>query len=172
VIGITGHTSGLGKALFDRHSTSLGFSRSNGYDITNPSDRAKIIDQCSNCDVFINNAYSGTSQVDLLYELYAAWCNTFRLIINISSNTGDGIKTWPHPYAAHKIALDKASQQLSYQKSQVRICNLRFGWLDTARVSYVTEPKISMTDACAVVDMVMRSTDTAMFTELTVLPKA
>lgn len=171
MIAVTGHTSGLGRALFERHNPAVGFSRGTGFDISNPSDRARIIQGSSLCDVFVNNAYDGIAQVDLLYELYAAWRDTDRLIINISSNSGDGIKNKPHAYAVHKAALDKASQQLSYQKSPVRICNLRFGWLDTPRVSQVSEPKISLSNACDVVDMVIRATATGMFTELTVLPK-
>ena len=172
MIAVTGHTSGLGRALFERFSPALGFSRSNGFDIADPSARARIIGAAAQCDVFINNAYSDTAQVDMLYELYASWADSHKLIINISSNSADGIKSRPHPYASHKAALDKASQQLSYQKSGLRVCNLRFGWLDTPRKAEVTESKISMTDACDVIDHVMRSSATMMYTELTILPKA
>ena len=172
MIAITGHTSGLGKALFERFQPALGFSRSNGFDISDPSSRAGIIAATTGCHVFINNAYASIAQVELLYELHAAWADSHRLIINISSNSGDGIKTRPHPYAVHKTALDKASQQLGYQQSKLRICNLRFGWLDTPRVASVTEDKISMADACDIVQMVMQGSASASVTELTVLPKA
>ena len=33
IIGITGHTSGIGKAIYEKYDNSIGFSRSNGYDI-------------------------------------------------------------------------------------------------------------------------------------------
>ena len=33
VIGVTGHTSGIGKAIHDRFIGSIGFSKSNGYGI-------------------------------------------------------------------------------------------------------------------------------------------
>jgi hypothetical protein len=172
LIAITGHTSGLGKALIEKYDRAIGFSRSNGFDISDPVARAQIINAAAGCNVFVNNAYSGIAQVDLLYELYAAWRDTDRLIINISSNSGDGIKNKPHAYAVHKAALDKASQQLSYQNNSLKICNLRFGWLDTPRVLQVTDAKISLADACDVINMVIQSTATGMFTELTVLPKS
>ncbi len=68
-IAITGHTKGIGKALYNYFSEIghevIGMSRSNGYDITlNPD---KILEQISSCDLFINNAYDGnSSQVELL----------------------------------------------------------------------------------------------------------
>ena len=170
-LAITGHTSGLGHALYERFSPAIGFSRSNGYNIAAPDDRARIVSAAADCDVFINNAYAGIAQVDLLYEIYAAWRDTDRLIVNISSNSGDGIKTRPHIYAVHKTALDKASQQLSYQKSSVRICNLRFGWLDTPRVSAVNEAKISLVDAGDMIDTIIKQSTSGMITDLTMLPK-
>ena len=172
MIGITGHTSGLGKAISDRFGPALGFSRSTGYDIGRATDRARIVAEAAPCDVFVNNAHCGIAQVELLYELYAAWFDSDRLIINISSNSSDGIKNRPHPYAVQKAALDKASQQLSYQRSRLRICNLRFGWLDTPRVATVTDAKISMADACDVVQMVIAGSASGMLTEITVLPKS
>ena len=45
-IALTGHSKGLGKALFEflsqKHEIT-GFSRSNGYDIKSPFDRKSII---------------------------------------------------------------------------------------------------------------------------------
>lgn len=171
-LAVTGHTSGLGQAIYQLYPSSVGFSRSNGYDISNADDRARIINQSSQCDVFVNNAYAGNAQIDLLYELFANWHDSDRFIINISSNSGDGIKPDPNRYAVYKSALDKASQQLTYRKSRCKICNLRFGWLDTPRVAHVTDAKISMADACDVVQMVLSGSASGMITEMTVLPKA
>ena len=67
-IGITGHTKGIGKSLYNyfvkNNYDVIGFSRSNGYDIN--LDQDLIIDQLRNCDVFINNASSKDSQLQLL----------------------------------------------------------------------------------------------------------
>jgi hypothetical protein len=66
-VAITGHTKGLGKAIYDyfieRGDTVYGMSRSNGYNIDNPEMIAAI---AKDCDLFINNAYSGLSQSTLL----------------------------------------------------------------------------------------------------------
>lgn len=67
-IGITGHTRGIGKSLYDyfqdNNHTVIGFSRSNGHDIDLNQD--KIVEVLKSCDVFINNASSNDSQLQLL----------------------------------------------------------------------------------------------------------
>ena len=56
---ITGHTSGIGKAIAELCRTKgyqwIGFSRGTGYDISEDCD--KIVNESSDCDVFINNAH-------------------------------------------------------------------------------------------------------------------
>lgn len=138
LIAITGHTSGLGKSIFDK-TNSIGFSRSNGYDINQPQ---PIVEAAKNFDVFINNAYSGFAQVGMLYNIYESWKNQDKLIVNISSNSSDGIKNKIHPYAIHKAALDKASEQLSNLGNRCRVVNIKPGWIDTPRVSTINEKKI------------------------------
>jgi len=84
-VGVTGHTSGLGKGIFDHLTTNgytvNGFSRSNGFDIEDPQTREKII---SSCDVIVNNTYS-TYQTTLLREVISAWDGQDKMIINIGS---------------------------------------------------------------------------------------
>jgi hypothetical protein len=69
---ITGHTRGLGKSIFDHFSDKkwhiIGLSRSTGTAI--PDDINKIIDIAKECDIFFNNVYYGTSQSDLITQLY------------------------------------------------------------------------------------------------------
>lgn len=146
---ITGHTSGVGKALYDHYfPNAVGFSRSNGYDIS--KDKENIIKQSVDCDVFINNAHESFFQIELLYEL----SKTFKgKIINISSNSGDGIKNYSHMYAIQKNALDKANEQLYYQG--VNTTNLRFGWIDTPKVQDVEETKMSTKYCISIVDWLL-----------------
>jgi hypothetical protein len=70
-IVITGHTSGLGKGLYDHFLNQghevFGLSRSNGFDISDNFEQ--VVDICSECDLFINNAYCGNSQSKLLLAL-------------------------------------------------------------------------------------------------------
>jgi hypothetical protein len=148
-IAITGHTSGLGKSLYDSLNNTIGFSRSNGYDIEYNID--DIVADCSGVDIFINNAYNSFDQVELLYALFDKYPNM--QIINISSNSSDGIKNKIHKYAINKAALDKASEQffaLGYNTT-----NLKFGWIDTPRVTHKNVDKLSTEYVVGVINWVI-----------------
>jgi len=69
---ITGHTHGIGKALYEHFQTFggwevVGLSRSNGYDIDQDFD--KVIEAASGCFLFINNAYRDQQQTKLVHAL-------------------------------------------------------------------------------------------------------
>ena len=75
-VAITGHSSGIGKAVYDRvYPCVIGFSRSNGYDITDAASRKRMIQESITCDIFINNAHNGFSQIDMLVEVFTEWKN-------------------------------------------------------------------------------------------------
>ena len=85
-IAITGHTKGIGKAIAGLYYTDevVGFSRSNGYDITEPNDIARIITESANCNIFVNNAYHDFAQCDLLERMFELWKNDpTKTIVNI-----------------------------------------------------------------------------------------
>lgn len=137
LFAITGHTLGLGKRLIETapiNKNFIGFSRSNGFDISTYKGRKQIVAQSLHADVFINNAYDNHHQTDLLYMLWEEWQNKDKIIVNIGSNTTDGIKRFPHDYSAHKASLDKASEQLSNQNSPCKVVLARFGYLGTERI--------------------------------------
>jgi nucleoside-diphosphate-sugar epimerase len=71
-IYITGHTSGLGKTIYDYFVKSkyetIGFSKSNGYDLEKDFD--KIINEIDNDCVFINNSYANGIQKRYLETLH------------------------------------------------------------------------------------------------------
>ena len=121
---ITGTRRGLGKSLSTFYDT---------------------VDTLEECDVFINCKHDGFSQVELLYK--AAKLN--KRIINIGSNSPDGIKTKPHIYAVEKAALDKANEQLFYQGVDTSI--IRFGYIYTPRVQHIIDKKMSVDYACNVI---------------------
>ena len=77
-IAITGHTKGIGKAIAGLYYTDevVGFSRSNGYDISDISSIDSIVNASLNCEVFVNNAYYGTAQVDIFEKLLASQSGT------------------------------------------------------------------------------------------------
>ena len=67
---ITGHTSSIGKLLFDYYQTKydvIGISRSTGYDLNDSDDLNRIIKLSLEAKHFINLANVGKSQTELLY---------------------------------------------------------------------------------------------------------
>lgn len=157
-IAITGHTSGIGLAVAEHLATNhfiVGFSRTTGYDISTGQGINDIVAQCNDVDVIVNNAYRAFSQVDLLYALHAKLSDRKLLIINNSSQSSDGIKKKPWIYSVHKAALDKASEQLSYQDTACKISNLRMGYVDIPRMANITQPKISTKSVCAAIDFII-----------------
>ena len=61
IVRITGHTKGIGKCLHDdliaEGHDVIGYSRSNGYNISDPVSRQIIIEESKQADVFINCAW-------------------------------------------------------------------------------------------------------------------
>jgi nucleoside-diphosphate-sugar epimerase len=69
---ITGHTHGIGRALYEHFQTFggwevVGISRSNGYDIDKDFD--KVVEAATGCFLFINNAYRDQQQTRLVNAL-------------------------------------------------------------------------------------------------------
>jgi NADP-dependent 3-hydroxy acid dehydrogenase YdfG len=136
---ITGHTSGIGaalsKVLYNSGYEIQGFSRKTGYDLSQASTINKIVENCQEASLFINNAFYEWAQIDLLYRLFESWKTEDKIIINISSNSSDGIKNFVHKYAVQKGALDMASLQLSnIPNTKCKIINIRPGWVRTPRI--------------------------------------
>ena len=132
-IAITGHTKGIGKACADllgQEHDIHGMSRTNGFDInyTKP-----IIMMANSCDVFINNAYSGTKQSELFDELFNMWrTDDTKTIVNINSRSKyDGVRTTL--YGADKKHLDHIAQSnvFSDMNKRVRVININPGYVDT-----------------------------------------
>jgi hypothetical protein len=91
---ITGHTQGIGNAIYkyfskDPTNTVLGFSKSTGFNIQNPANREHIIKMSQDADIFVNNAFPyfepDDSQLILLRNIFYAWAGQNKTIINISS---------------------------------------------------------------------------------------
>ena len=125
---ITGTRRGLGKALKERHET---------------------VDTLEECDIFINCKHDGFEQVKLLYKA----ADLGKIIINIGSNSPDGLKKQPHPYQIEKFALEKANEQLYYQG--VRTTIVRFGWFDSPRVQEIKENKMSLEYCCGIIEWIL-----------------
>lgn len=138
---ITGTRRGLGQALAEKYGNCGSLEE---------------------CDVFINCKHDGFEQVELLYKA----AELKKKIINISSNSGDGNKPYPHIYAVQKAAIDKANEQLYYQN--VDTTSIRFGWIDTPRVEMFDEYKMSVEYCVGVIDWVLNQPHRVK--ELTITP--
>lgn len=142
-IGITGHTAGIGKALYESlsHShTVIGFSRSNGYNL---SDVKKIVNDASDCDVLINNAHGLGEQAQLAEAWRDANKTANKLIINMSSEIvkySDTIKDKSEAlnhYLNAKQSLGLVSHSIN-RSTTCRSTMLLLGWVDTMFVDPAT----------------------------------
>jgi hypothetical protein len=126
-IVITGHTSGIGKFLFDKFvnqgNTVIGFSRSNGY--TMPEDIDKIIDLSKNCDLFINNA--GVGQLELLEALHH---HVGKMVV-MGSIAGDYHQLISSSYSLNKKQLADRCKELSLQPGN-QLVHLKISMLEDA----------------------------------------
>jgi hypothetical protein len=125
---ITGHTAGIGKCLYERlNPNAIGFSLSTGYNITNPIDRQRIINESKDCDVFINNATAGFGQTLLFLELFDVWKDQPKTIINVGSRIAE-IKILPRDrqdlikYQAEKLILKEMSNRV------IGLCTVKYRW--------------------------------------------
>lgn len=92
-IAITGHKHGLGEALYDKltiynqnkNNQVIGFDIENGFDIGNHATQGKILYQCKDVDIFINNAYHQTGQTELLKKLLELWKHKNKIIVHIGT---------------------------------------------------------------------------------------
>lgn len=162
-IGITGHTSGIGKALYDtliyKGHTCIGFSRRNSYDISDQEDRNAILHNVKNCDVFINNAWADFYQVDLFQGVFDMWISDkSKTIININSRSKYGISGNPS-YSATKKQLAKVAYDGMFNPDKrCRIININPGYVKTDMTAdkHNTVPMLSAKE-CA--DMILWALD-------------
>lgn len=129
-VAITGYSRGLGNVLADRFTAQgaeiVGFSRSNGYDISLPYIQDKIVRESFDCELFINNAYNGFAQTELLVKIVDAWKHLpNKWIVNVSSLSSYHDKRRMWPYSIHKIALDRQAEQIQANFAWPRVINFR-----------------------------------------------
>ncbi len=126
-VAITGHTKGIGAYLAVLFPEYIGFSRTNGYDITKKSDRNRIYQESFECDVFINNATQDFAQTELLLELWDHWRSKRKMIVNIGSVSSDYVYgRLPHiNYSVQKAALEHASTLMAMTHFPCKVTNIK-----------------------------------------------
>lgn len=133
---ITGHTKGIGKAIYDKFG-GKGLSKSTGFDISFND----ITPYLKNIDVFVNNAYDLNnfwSQVELIYK--AADVKKQFVIGSIASDFALCRSDKALEYTTLKEAVKAASFQLFCQGKDITL--IRPGYVDTPAVKDVTCAKI------------------------------
>lgn len=147
---ITGHTKGIGLALFNKFNNCgndvVGFSRSTGHDISLPESIDKIIQQSTDADIFINNAYHETGQTEILKKMIDIWQGTDKLIINISSKLVFIPQLNIHTeYLNAKLEQNKIVEKTFYS-THPNVLNILLGCVDTDMAVPFKCIKISPTD--------------------------
>lgn len=108
---ITGHTEGVGKTLFDDLKSQghevIGISRATGYDLS--TDIEQVIALANGCDLFINNAYVGDCQLQLLNSLH----NKVKKMIVMGSIAGDYHQLIQSEYSQNKLNLANRCREIS-----------------------------------------------------------
>ncbi len=131
-VAITGHTNGLGKELYGRFDDVKGFSSSNGYDISENYDRAKIVFELDQFDMFINNAYCHFYQTHLLMEIFDKWIDEDKTIVNIISRAKYDNISKGFLYSASKASLSHLSHNLRFNTNKkCKIIDINPGLLDS-----------------------------------------
>ena len=81
-IGITGHTSGVGKHLFDQMGHK-GWSLSTGTDLSTDEGIDKMIAEASDVDVLINNAENGENiKLKVMKKVWEKWRWEDKILVN------------------------------------------------------------------------------------------
>jgi hypothetical protein len=125
---ITGHTYGIGKALYDSFKSAewevIGLSRSNGHDIE--ADFDKVVEAATGADLFINNAYRGEQQTKLVHALKN---KVAKMIVmgSVSRHYPELIHT---DYVQHKQDLADACRLVSINPNGIDILHLDLGFIE------------------------------------------
>ncbi len=139
-IAITGHSKGIGKAVADLFYTDevVGFSRSNGYDVSDGATIDKIVNASINCDIFVNNAYYSTAQVDIFEKLLALWGNdASKTIVNINSRTIYNGPNQRQYTTDKKLLRSSAINAIKDVNRKCRVININPGYVETDMTSNV-----------------------------------
>jgi hypothetical protein len=133
-IVITGHTAGLGKAIYDKFTAVscheiVGLSRSNGYDID--ADFNKVVEAASGAELFINNAYRDGQQLKLFHALK----DNVDMMVVMGSVSRHYPELIPTDYVHDKQALAEACRLESIKPDSIPILHLDLSFLEGTTVS-------------------------------------
>lgn len=128
-IVITGHTNGIGKAIYDKFNEIscrqiVGMSRSNGYDIDKDFDR--IVEESEGAELFINNAYRDQQQLKLFHALK----NKVDMMVVMGSVSRLYPELIPTQYVKDKQDLAEACRLESINPKGIPVLHLDLGFIE------------------------------------------
>lgn len=131
-IAITGHTQGIGLALYNYYQNQgkqvVGFSLDNGWDISR--DLTAIVKQTEDCDLFFNHAYCDNYQTELAEKWHEQHWHHNHCIVNTSSEVSlrepilDSQMPWLAKYQKHKQNLNVMSNRINNSYSKCKSITL------------------------------------------------
>lgn len=130
---ITGHTSGIGKAIYDHFLSFggwevVGLSRSNGYDIDKDFD--KIVEESAGCFLFINNAYRDKQQLKLIHALK----DRVQKMIVMGSVSRFYPELIPTDYVQDKKELAEACRLISLDPKGIDVLHLDLSFIENTEI--------------------------------------
>lgn len=142
MIALTGHTKGIGKALYEKSLPHcIGFSTSTGYDIRKKEDRARIIKESADCDIFINCAHNEYGQSLLLLDYFKEYHNTNKTIVNVGSRAAEDTYIIKSPeyfhfldYQNQKRHLKNLCLDLQQTSVSLKVKYVWYGYVGTERI--------------------------------------
>jgi nucleoside-diphosphate-sugar epimerase len=131
---ITGHTRGIGKAIYDRFKAVscreiVGMSRSNGYDIEKDFD--KIVEEATGAELFINNAYRDSQQLKLVEALK----DRVDMMVVMGSVSRFYPELIPTDYVQDKQALAEACRLISLNPNGIPLLHLDLGFIEGTEIN-------------------------------------
>jgi hypothetical protein len=128
-IVITGHTSGVGKTIYDALCADscreiVGLSRSNGYDID--ADFDKVVEAATGAEIFINNAYRDRQQLKLVEALK----DKVGMMVVMGSVSRFYPEIIPTQYAHDKQELAEACRLISMDPDSIPILHLDLSFIE------------------------------------------
>lgn len=149
---ITGHASGIGKAIFETFNNNgsecVGYDLKLGKDINDTRVVDELLLECQSANVFVNCALP--NQTELLERVHQLWLNKNKVIVNLSSAVTYFYTEDTHPtdfmgYFRHKQNLDNICKDLTINRFPY-IMNVRPSWVDTQLASQIEGIKINPND--------------------------
>jgi len=154
MIGITGTTSGIGKALLDMPYNFVIFDRAHG-DINDPE---VVYNKLKDCKVFINNAWHNDCQTKLLSFFFTKWKDESKKIISIGTSVSSYMPTGSkyQDYVDYKRDLRKAHCDIvNLKTTKCKSYLINPGVTDTKLTANQSRKKMTTSDVVSIVRFVL-----------------